>query len=112
MKKISTILIIILSIALVLVILFKPKPQIIFEDNSDKFKKQIDEYKKHQLEFDSTIVILNDSIESLSYIVSEYQSEIKKLKQKRNEKTSVVNKFTNDELYQFLSKRYPKDSIR
>jgi len=112
MKKISTYLIIILSVIIVLLILYKPKPKIIFEDNSDKFKNEIKKFKEIQNNYDSTIVELNDSIESLNYVVSQYQTEITKLKQKRNEKVSNVNKYTNDELYQFLSKRYAQDTIR
>lgn len=57
---------------------------------------------------DSKVVVLETITDSLTVLIDTDQQEIEKLKQKKDEKVSAIDDFTDDQLYQYFSKFSPQ----
>ena len=92
----------------------KKKNTIIYNDTTSAqvdYKNAIEQNQKIQAEKDSTINALTDSIIVLNAMVSTKNTQIQNLKNKRNEKTNNISKFSTIDLSKFLSDFY-KDSVK
>ena len=92
----------------------KKKNTIIYNDTTSAqvdYKNAIEQNQKIQAEKDSTINALTDSIIVLNAMVSTKNTQIQNLKNKRNEKTNNIAKFSTIDLSKFLSDFY-KDSVK
>lgn len=92
----------------------KKKNTVIYNDTTSAqidYKNAIEQNKKIQAEKDSTINALTDSIIVLNAMVSTKNTQIQNLKNKRNEKTNNIAKFSTIDLTKFLSDFY-KDSVK
>ena len=76
-----------------------------------EYKEAINKNKNVQAEKDSIINRLNDSIIVLNAMVDTKNTQIQTLKNKRNEKTNNISKFSTIDLTKFLSNFY-KDSVK
>jgi len=92
----------------------KKKNTIIYNDTTSaqiEYKNAIEQNKKIQAEKDSTINALTDSIIVLNAMVSTKNTQIQNLKNKRNEKTNDIAKFSTIDITKFISEFY-KDSVK
>lgn len=92
----------------------KKKNTVIYNDTTSAqidYKNAIEQNKKLQAEKDSTINALTDSIIVLNAMVSTKNTQIQNLKNKRNEKTNNISKFSTIDLSKFISDFY-KDSVK
>lgn len=92
----------------------KKKDTVIYNDTTSAqidYKNAIEQNKKVQAEKDSTINALTDSIIVLNAMVSTKNTQIQNLKNKRNEKTNNIAKFSTIDLTKFISEFY-KDSVK
>jgi uncharacterized protein HemX len=92
----------------------KNKKTIIYNDTTSaqiEYKNAIEQNKKLQAEKDSTINALTDSIIVLNAMVSTKNTQIQNLKNKRNEKTNNIAKFSTIDLSKFITNFY-KDSVK
>jgi hypothetical protein len=103
------------SISIIGWVLYKKnKPAYVVNDNTImeiEYKDAIEKNKKVQAEKDSTIIALTDSIIVLNAMVDTKNTQIQTLKNKRNEKTNNIAKFSTIDLTKFLSNFY-KDSVK
>ena len=116
MKKQLLILgVLVLSIAVIGWVYYqKKKNTVIYNDTTSAqidYKNAIEQNKKIQAEKDSTINALTDSIIVLNAMVSTKNTQIQNLKNKRNEKTNNISKFSTIDLSKFISDFY-KDSVK
>jgi len=92
----------------------KKKNTVIYNDTTSAqidYKNAIEQNKKIQAEKDSTINALTDSIIVLNAMVSTKNTQIQNLKNKRNEKTNDIAKFSTIDITKFISDFY-KDSVK
>jgi uncharacterized protein HemX len=92
----------------------KKKNTVIYNDTTSAqidYKNAIEQNKKIQAEKDSTINALTDSIIVLNAMVSTKNTQIQNLKNKRNEKTNDIAKFSTIDITKFISEFY-KDSVK
>jgi uncharacterized protein HemX len=92
----------------------KKKNTVIYNDTTSAqidYKNAIEQNKKIQAEKDSTINALTDSIIVLNAMVSTKNTQIQNLKNKRNEKTNDIAKFSTIDITKFISNFY-KDSVK
>jgi uncharacterized protein HemX len=92
----------------------KKKNTIIYNDTTSaqiEYKNAIEQNKKIQAEKDSTINALTDSIIVLNAMVSTKNTQIQNLKNKRNEKTNDIAKFSTIDITKFITNFY-KDSVK
>ena len=92
----------------------KKKNTIVYNDTTSaqiEYKNAIEQNKKIQAEKDSTINALTDSIIVLNAMVSTKNTQIQNLKNKRNEKTNDIAKFSTIDITKFISEFY-KDSVK
>lgn len=92
----------------------KNKDKVVYNDTTSaqiEYKNAIEQNKKVQAEKDSTINALNDSIIVLNAMVSTKNVQIQNLKNKRNEKTNNIGKFSTIDLTKFITNFY-KDSVK
>jgi uncharacterized protein HemX len=105
----------VLSIAVIGWVYYQNKKNtIIYNDTTSaqiEYKNAIEQNKKVQAEKDSTINALTDSIIVLNAMVSTKNTQIQNLKNKRNEKTNNIAKFSTIDLSKFISDFY-KDSVK
>lgn len=105
----------VLSIAVIGWVYYQRKKNtVIYNDTTSAqidYKNAIEQNKKIQAEKDSTINALTDSIIVLNAMVSTKNTQIQNLKNKRNEKTNNISKFSTIDLSKFISDFY-KDSVK
>ena len=92
----------------------KKKNTIVYNDTTSaqiEYKNAIEQNKKLQAEKDSTINALTDSIIVLNAMVSTKNTQIQNLKNKRNEKTNDIAKFSTIDITKFITNFY-KDSVK
>jgi hypothetical protein len=92
----------------------KKKNTVIYNDTTSAqidYKNAIEQNKKIQAEKDSTINALTDSIIVLNAMVSTKNTQIQNLKNKRNEKTNDIAKFSTIDITKFITNFY-KDSVK
>mgnify|MGYP006267456865 CR=1 FL=1 len=102
------------SISIICWVYYKKKNTYVYDDNTSaiiEYKTAIENNKKIQAEKDSTIAALNDSIVVLKAMVDTKNTQLQNLKNKRNEKTNNIAKFSTIDLTKFISNFY-KDSIK
>lgn len=111
------------ALLLFLVIFFLPikKPQLFSfaseneiiarnEEIIDSLQTIIDANNVKQLEFDSQISSLNDSIIELQYIIKRREYTISNIKKQNNETLNRVSQFNSSDILQWGTERY-KDSL-
>ena len=111
------------ALLLFLVIFFLPikKPQLFSfaseneiiarnEEIIDSLQTIIDANNVKQLEFDSQISSLNDSIIELQYIIKRREYTISNIKKQTNETLNRVSQFNSSDILQWGTERY-KDSL-
>lgn len=105
----------VLSIAVIGWVYYQRKKNtVIYNDTTSAqidYKNAVEQNKKIQAEKDSTINALTDSIIVLNAMVSTKNTQIQNLKNKRNEKTNNISKFSTIDLSKFISDFY-KDSVK
>ena len=104
----------VVSISIIFYVYYKKSHTIVVNDNTImeiEYKDAIQKNKKVQAEKDSTIIALTDSIIVLNAMVDTKNTQIQTLKNKRNEKTNNIAKFSTIDLTKFLSNFY-KDSVK
>lgn len=105
----------VLSIAVIGWVYYQRKKNtVIYNDTTSAqidYKNAIEQNKKIQAEKDSTINALTDSIIVLNAMVSTKNTQIQNLKNKRNEKTNNISKFSTIDLTKFISEFY-RDSVK
>lgn len=71
--------------------------------------KQIIDIKQKQIDSNKLIITdLKDSVENIDKKVVFNEYKIYNLDQEYDKKTSIINNYSSDQLYRYLSKRYDK----
>jgi uncharacterized protein HemX len=105
----------VVSISVIGFVLYKKnKNKVVYNDTTAakiEYTNAVEKNKQLQAQMDSTIAVLNDSIIVLNAMVDTKNNQIQTLKNKRNEKTNNISKFSTIDLTKFLSNFY-KDSVK
>jgi len=81
----------------------------------DSLRQVIHSYENKQKNYDSTLVLLNHSVDSLNGLLEKNRQDLVNLKNKLHEKNTIIGNFSSTDIYKYLSNRYPaksKSSIR
>jgi ribonuclease HI len=104
----------VIALSVIVYVYYKKKNTYVYNDTTAvqvEYKNAIEQNKKVQAQKDSTISALTDSIIVLNGMIESKTEQIKNLKNKRNEKTNNIAKFSTIDLTKFLSNFY-KDSVK
>jgi hypothetical protein len=105
----------VVSILIIGFVLYKKnKGKVVYNDTTAaqiEYTNAVAKNKELQSQMDSTIAVLTDSIIVLNAMVDTKNNQIQTLKNKRNEKTNNISKFSTIDLTKFLSNFY-KDSVK
>ena len=105
----------VVSISIIGFVLYKKnKDKVVYNDTTAaqiEYKNAVEQNKQLQAQMDSTVAVLTDSIIVLNAMVTTKNNQIQTLKNKRNEKTNNISKFSTIDLTKFISNFY-KDSVK
>lgn len=114
-NKAITIILVVVVLAL-LYYLFGRTPNNNPDPNSarveDSLRQVIHSYEDKQKGYDSTLALLNHSVDSLNGLLEKNRQDLINLKNKLHEKNTAISKFTSDDIYKYLSNRYPAKSVK
>lgn len=103
------------SISIIGFVLYKKnKDKVVYNDTTAaqiEYKNALENNKQLQAKMDSTVLALTDSIVILNGMIDTRNNQIQTLKNKRNEKTNNIAKFSTIDLTKFISNFY-KDSVK
>lgn len=105
----------VVSISIIGFVLYKKnKDKVVYNDTTAaqiEYKNAVEQNKRLQAQMDSTVAVLTDSIIVLNAMVTTKNNQIQTLKNKRNEKTDNISKFSTIDLTKFISEFY-RDSVK